>query len=42
MITRLKLASHHLPTVMRLLLVLSSLLALALGAGAPDNWSGGG
>ncbi len=32
----------HVPTVLRLSLVLVSLLALALGSGAPDDWGGGG
>jgi hypothetical protein len=40
--TRLELALRHVPAAVRLLLVVISLLALALGAGAPDSWSGGG
>ncbi len=39
---RVQLALVKLPTVVRLSLVLVSLLALALGSGAPDDWGGGG
>ena len=40
--TRMQLALVNVPTVVRLSLVLVSLLALALGSGAPDDWGSGG
>jgi hypothetical protein len=39
---RMQLALVNLTAVVRLSLVLVSLLALALGSGAPDAWGGGG
>ena len=39
---RMQLALVNVPTVVRLSLVLVSLLALALGSGAPDDWGGSG
>ncbi len=39
---RMQLAMVNVPAVVRLSLVLVSLLALALGSGAPDDWGGGG
>jgi hypothetical protein len=38
---RLQVALASVPTVVRLSLALVSLLALALGSGAPDDWGGG-
>jgi hypothetical protein len=38
---RMQLALFNLPTIFRLSMVLVSLLALALGSGAPDDWGGG-
>jgi hypothetical protein len=38
---RMKLALVNVSAVVRLSLVLVSLLALALGSGAPDAWGGG-
>jgi hypothetical protein len=38
---RVQLALVNMPAVVRLSLVLASLLALALGSGAPDDWGGG-
>ena len=39
---RMQLVLGNLPAAVRLSLVLVSLLALALGSGAPDDWGGGG
>jgi hypothetical protein len=39
---RLQLAMANSASIIRLSLVLVSLLALALGAGAPDDWGGHG
>jgi hypothetical protein len=38
---RIQLALANMPAIARLSLVLVSLLALALGSGAPDDWGGG-
>jgi hypothetical protein len=38
---RVQLALVNVSTVVRLSLVLVSMLALALGSGAPDDWGGG-
>jgi hypothetical protein len=38
---RMQMALVNVPTILRLSLVLVSLLALALGTGAPDDWGGG-
>jgi hypothetical protein len=38
---RMQMALVNLPAIFRLSLVLVSLLALALGSGAPDDWGGG-
>jgi hypothetical protein len=39
---RVQLALVNVPTIFRMSLALVSLLALALGSGAPDDWGGGG
>ena len=39
---RMQLALVNVPAVVRLSLVLVSLIALAVGSGAPDAWGNGG